>query len=200
MTDPGTASPSETMTETTEPGAGSSGINASQPDYLKSGAVAFWSTAVVTLGLDQLTKVIIVQWSGFRMGMYPPMDGAVVIPGFFNLVYAINYGAAWGILQGYAWVLVALAVVVLALIYFFRKALFMEHPCNRWIFGLLTGGIIGNTTDRIFRGHVVDFLDFTLPYYRWPTFNIADSAIVIGTLWYLLLQIPFPRKGQASAN
>ena len=61
-------------------------------------------------------------------------------------------------------------------------------------FGLLTGGILGNVTDRILHGHVIDFLDFHLPFSlpylfphgRYPAFNIADCGIVIGVILYLL--------------
>ena len=48
------------------------------------------------------------------------------------------------------------------------------------------GGIIGNTIDRVCFGHVIDFLDVDLQFYRWPTFNIADSGIVVGTMWMIL--------------
>ena len=64
-------------------------------------------------------------------------------------------------------------------------------------FGFTHCGILGNLIDRIRVGHVIDFIDihlpFTLPYIlpygRWPAFNIADSAIVVGMLFYLLLSL-----------
>ena len=87
---------------------------------------------------------------------------------------------------------IALAVLVLVLIATFRKDLGIHKTSHQWCFGLISGGIIGNTVDRLFRGHVVDFLDFHLPFYRWPTFNVADSAIVVGTLWYIYLQFRHP--------
>ena len=148
----------------------------------------FWTTLLVILGLDQLTKYAIVGLSDFTLGLYPPFGGKVIIPGFFNLAYAINHGAAWGMLEGYSWVLIAMAGLVLALILIFRKDLGLDRCVNQWCFGLITGGIFGNTIDRLFRGHVVDFLDVRLPGYQWPTFNIADSAIVVGTIWYIYLQ------------
>ena len=148
----------------------------------------FWLILFTVLLSDQVTKWLIVEFSGFALGLYPPFGGVEVIPGFFNLVYAVNYGAAWGMLEGFSWLLISLAVVVLVLIAAFRNELGMQEPVNQVCFGLISGGIVGNTIDRLFRGHVVDFLDFHLPWYRWPTFNIADSAIVVGTLWYIYLQ------------
>lgn len=171
------------MTETTERG---SAVPAGSPPATR--LYRFWLTITVILVSDQLSKWIIVDLSGFKRGLYPPFGGVEVIPGFFNLVYAVNYGAAWGMLEGYSWLLVALAVLVLVLIAVFRKDLALSERPQQWCFGLITGGILGNTIDRVFRGHVVDFLDFHLPFYRWPTFNFADSAIVVGTLWYIYLQ------------
>lgn len=148
----------------------------------------FWMVLVSIFLADQLTKWVVVSFSGFPLGLYPPFGGKEIIPGFFNLVYAVNYGAAWGMLEGHGWLLVGLALVVLALMAAFRRELGLRQEVNQLCFGLISGGILGNTVDRIFRGHVVDFLDFHLPWYRWPTFNIADSAIVVGTLWYIYLQ------------
>lgn len=156
----------------------------------------FWLILLAILISDQATKWIIVEFSGFVLGLYPPFGGLEIIPGFFNLVYAVNYGAAWGMLEGFSWLLITLAIVVLVLIAAFRNELGFQERVNQVCFGLISGGIIGNTIDRIFRGHVVDFLDFHLPWYRWPTFNIADSAIVIGTLWYIYLQFR-PSSGKS---
>ena len=59
-------------------------------------------------------------------------------------------------------------------------------------FGLLCGGILGNLTDRIFRGHVIDFLDFHFGSYIFPTFNFADSCICVGVAIYLLYSLRQP--------
>jgi signal peptidase II len=167
------------------------GTALSAPNYCR-----FWITLSLVFFIDQLTKWVIVDLSGFKMGLYPPFGGVEIIPGFFNIVYSINYGAAWGMLEGYAWLLILLAILVLVVIAVFRDHLGLAMRAQQWSFGLISGGIIGNTVDRLFRGHVVDFLDFHLPFYRWPTFNVADSAIVIGTFWYIYLQfrMPGPKK------
>lgn len=147
-----------------------------------------WITLGVIFLSDQFTKWVIVEWSGFELSLYPPFGGHEIIPGFFNLVYTVNYGAAWGMMEGFSWLLILLAFLVLILVVYFRKDLYLHRPFNQLCFGLICGGIIGNTLDRIFRGHVVDFLDFHTTWYRWPTFNVADSAIVVGTFMYIWLQ------------
>lgn len=157
----------------------------------------FWIILVVVLFADQLSKWVIVSLSGYELGHYPPFGGAVIIPGFFNLVYAVNLGAAWGMLEGFSWLLIVLAMVFLTLIFVFRKDLQLHIPMHQICFSMVSGGIIGNTMDRLFRGHVVDFLDFHLPWYRWPTFNVADSAIVVGTLWYIYLQFRTTKQNQS---
>lgn len=170
------------MMATTEP------QDSAEPSPASTRYQRFWLTLLAILVSDQLTKWIIVEQSGFTRGLYPPFGGMEIVSGFFNIVYAVNYGAAWGMLEGFSWLLIALAVLVLVLIIVFRRELALANHAHQWSFGLIIGGIIGNTIDRLFRGHVVDFLDFHLPWYRWPTFNIADSAIVVGTLLYIYLQ------------
>ena len=159
-----------------------------------------WSILTGIFLLDQATKWLIVHHSGFRLGLYPPFDGKVVIPDWFNIVYAINHGAAWGMLEGYGWVLVLFAFLVLVLIYRFRAELELRRLSGQWCFGLISGGILGNTVDRVFRGHVVDFLDVRLPGYQWPTFNVADSAIVVGIILYIYLQFRPRRTSLSSAD
>ena len=88
-----------------------------------------------------------------------------------------------------------LAFIVLAFIYIFRKQLELEFYNIQIAFGLLIGGILGNLTDRMRIGYVIDFIDVHLPIHvpniipdgRWPAFNIADSAIVIGIIAYLYI-------------
>ncbi|MGA1204266.1 MAG: signal peptidase II [Opitutales bacterium] len=174
------------MTTTEQPGPQAEPVPASA--YL-----CFWAISLGVLFLDQASKWIIVEYSGYPLGLYPPFGGKVLIPGFLNLAYAINHGAAWGMLEGYSFMLVAFAVLVLGLMAVFRHELDLRHSANQWCFGLICGGIIGNTIDRILRGHVVDFIDLRLSGYQWPTFNLADSAIVVGTVIYIYLQFK-PRR------
>lgn len=146
-------------------------------------------TGVGLLLADQISKLWILYGSGFTHGLYPPYGGRVVIPGFFNLVYATNYGAAWGVLSGHVHWLIVFACIALGAILYFRHALELRQPLHQVCFGLITGGIVGNTIDRLWHGRVIDFFDFDLWIYRWPTFNFADCGIVVGTLLYLALSL-----------
>ena len=147
--------------------------------------ISFWGwPALVSLAvfiLDQLTKLYFC--NRFELGN----DVINVIPGFFNLVHYRNTGGAWGMLGGYTWILglISLAAFV-GFIIIFKK----QNKGNRLIaasFALLIGGIAGNMVDRIFRGSVVDFLDFFIGDCHWPAFNVADSAICVSMAALIVL-------------
>ncbi len=159
-----------------------------------------WGLAATILVFDQASKLWIVHGSNYIRGATPPLSGTEVIPGFFNIIYTINEGAAWGLLSGYGWVFVIIAFIVLYGIYRFRAELELRRLPYQIAFGLIIGGIVGNVVDRIVRGHVVDFLDFDLQFYRWPTFNIADSTIVLGAIWLFLYGQFFDRPKPAPDN
>ena len=137
--------------------------------------------ALALITLDQATK----HWvhSRFALG-----DGFSVIPGFFDIRYVQNTGAAWGILQGMGALLIVLSIGMLILLLFGHRHLLEDRPSHRMIQVLLVGGIVGNLVDRVRLGYVVDFLYFYWGEYDFPAFNIADSAICIGVFLYLLSQ------------
>lgn len=147
----------------------------------------FWAVLAAVFLLDQATKIWIHDFSGLSPHVYPPHGGIEVIPGFFAIVFATNRGAAWGMLTGFGIWLAALAIIILAAVYVFRRWLQLGRPAVQLAFGLICGGILGNLVDRLAHGYVIDFLDFHLGFYRWPTFNIADCGIVIGAGLYLFL-------------
>ena len=133
--------------------------------------------------LDQVTKLLVVR------NIEPLAEPRWVIPGWFGLVQWHNTGAAWGAFSNanpFFLALSATAVVVLAVMYHF-KAFAAAWP--RAGFALLLPGILGNLTDRITHGHVVDFLLFDLhvPLARpWPAFNVADSCICVAVFCFLI--------------
>jgi len=154
--------------------------------------------ALVVFVFDQITKLWAAKFSGFPLNFYPPWGGHEVIPGFFNLVYVRNPGAAWGVLAGHVELLAVFALFALGGIFFFRHTLGLRSRFMQVSFGLLVGGIAGNLLDRLLFGYVVDFIDVVLPWgYRWPTFNIADSAIVIGCGLYLWASFQEPHPAPA---
>ena len=142
-----------------------------------------WTIALVTLGLDQLTKSWIVSHLPFPTYGEP---GAIrVIRGFFNLVHVGNTGAAWSLFAGQSVFLASLAVATLVAIFVWRRSLGLRDRLPQISFGLLCGGITGNLIDRLVYGHVIDFLDLHFGSYIYPTFNVADSGICIGVILYL---------------
>lgn len=159
--------------------------------------------AGIVIAFDQLTKWL-VERSLSLNSFYPETSDAIeIIPGFFNIVHLGNKGAAWSI--GADWPLASyllplVAVVALLLLYFFRRQLELHLRYAQIAFGLITGGIIGNLYDRIFRGdgffdgHVVDFLDFNFGGWHFPSFNVADSGITVGAVLYVLASFRSPAK------
>lgn len=142
--------------------------------------------ATVVAG-DQLTKL----WVLKSFSLYESM---VVIPGFFNLTYLMNKGAAFGFLAGQngAWrhylflVLGTVALVVIAIAWFRLRH---GHALYSISLPLIGGGALGNMIDRIRFGSVVDFLDVYIGTHHWPAFNVADSAISIGVFVFFLANI-----------
>ena len=147
----------------------------------RSGLRWLWLSVIVFI-IDQLTKYWTVQY----LDLYQSYQ---ILP-FFNFTYARNYGAAFSFLsdaggwQKYMFALIAI-VVSACLLYFLKQ----NKSSQRWIniaFVLILAGAIGNVTDRLMFGYVVDFLDFDLGFYRWPTFNVADISIFIGAAMIIL--------------
>ena len=129
---------------------------------------------------DQVTKWLVLQNVG--------TDEVIqIVPRVLDFVHVHNTGAAFGMLKdsNLFFILLALAalIVVGALA---RKGAFAGMPA-RIAAALLVSGILGNLTDRLLHGYVVDFLDVILPWYgHWPAFNIADSCICIAAGLFIL--------------
>lgn len=128
--------------------------------------------ALTVLIVDQLTKFWIE--SILNVGQFIPLSS------FLNLVHTLNTGAAFSLLAeqpGWQrWFLISIGICIsLAL-----TISLMIQPSQKdgASFALLIGGAMGNVTDRITRGAVVDWLDFYLYQWHWPAFNVADIAIV----------------------
>ena len=130
--------------------------------------------------LDQVTKWLVLRF--ISTDEFVP-----VIPGFFYLVQVHNTGAAFGMLKDNNLFFMLLATVALILVAVFaRRGAFADAP-SRFGAALLVSGVLGNLTDRILHGYVVDFLDVVLPWYgHWPAFNVADSAICIAAFRFLI--------------
>lgn len=147
----------------------------------------FLAIVGAVIALDQLTKLWVVR----SFVLYESLE---VIPGFFNLTYLTNKGAAFGFLAGQngAWrhyLFLGLGVVALVMITFIWRRLRQAHVLYCIGLPMIAGGALGNLIDRVRLGAVVDFLDVYIGAHHWPAFNVADSAICVGVAFFLLANI-----------
>ena len=146
--------------------------------------------------LDLVTKTCVL-WN------IKPEQPRVVIPGFFDLVHITNTGAAFGSFKNNNTFFVWLSI--LALLFVVVLLLRRHTPPDRWrdvSLGLLLAGVLGNLTDRLLYGHVIDFLlfDLHLPYaHPWPAFNVADSCICIAVICFIIHSFRSDKKPVAPA-
>lgn len=106
------------------------------------------------------------------------IDNINILP-FLNLIYVQNSGAGFGILQDGRFILIPITLAILYGMYKYKDMLLKEYPLAT---ALILGGTFGNLFDRVVYGYVIDFIDVIIINYHWPTFNIADSALVIGVI------------------
>lgn len=136
--------------------------------------------AVVVLAVDQVTKSLAVQ---------DLARGPVHVVGPLSFELGYNTGAAFSIGAGLTLPIIVIAfVLVLILVWFARGTPSLDAAVGT---GMILGGALGNLSDRLFRGHagaVVDFIHFNF----WPTFNVADASIVVGTIVLLVAIVRRP--------
>ena len=164
----------------------------------------YFYASLVVLVLDQITKILAHALLRGR----PPV---VIVPGLFNLVYSRNRGGLFGFFGSWdePWrtlLLTAFPLVAVVAIGLFLAKTTEPDRSTKFGLALILGGAVGNLVDRVIRREVVDFLDVYASAERlaawlverfgtahWPTFNIADSAIVVGAC-LLLLDIVRPER------
>jgi len=146
---------------------------------------SLWIAAAVAIA-DQLTKVWVVATRPFG-------TETEVVPGLFRLVHARNRGIAFGLFGASGGIVqLVLLIVVAGIVAFVAWQLSQSGSDGLagWGLAMVLGGAIGNIIDRIFRGEVVDFLDFYLRIggreHHWFAFNLADSAISVGACLVIL--------------
>lgn len=142
--------------------------------------IVFWFALAIIL-VDQGTKLL--ARAHLRTG--GPLE---VLPGFFDLTYVQNSGAAFGIFRGMTLWLALFSIVMLVMLILFRHHFLTDAFSSHLALGLITGGIVGNLIDRLRWDYVIDFLDFYWKQSHFPAFNVADSAICLGVGLYLLQQ------------
>ncbi len=137
--------------------------------------------AALVVVADQLTKLWVIK------SLY--MGQVIKLTSFLNLILVYNRGAAFSFLasasgwQRYFFTAISI-LAILFILYFIRRNAHQKLFC--WAFSLILGGAFGNLIDRIFYGQVTDFIDFYIGRWHWPAFNIADSAITIGAILFIL--------------
>jgi signal peptidase II len=143
--------------------------------FPKSPIKWLWISALVIL-LDQLAKQI-------AESLLTPHQAVNLFP-YFDWYLTYNTGAAFSFLANAGgwqrWLFTITAIVISAIIFFWIKKLPSEDTTTAISLSLILGGAIGNLIDRIYLGHVIDYIQVWLGDYPWPAFNIADAAISVG--------------------
>lgn len=155
----------------------------------------FITLLILVVLLDQTSKFWIVS----NFSLYETLP---VVPGFFNLTYLTNTGAAFGLLAGQPAVwrqvfFTGVAVVALVAIGFLYRRLRDDSVWYEIALGLVAGGALGNLIDRLRLGSVIDFLDVYIDAHHWPAFNVADSAISVGVCIFMVMSLFFEKKTRA---
>ena len=190
--------------------------DASQPTTASGGGLRCCSGAwfaavalvVVLYVLDQATKLWTAGLGSSRFEwMKLPQhlelgDQIPVIPGVFHWVHFSNTGAAFGVLQDNNGFFIGLSIAALfGLLWSLKRNLF-PGKLNIMAVLLLLSGILGNFTDRLVHGYVVDFLLFDFgfaPFNPWPAFNVADSCICVAVVLLLLASLQEARLAKTKS-
>tara|TARA_R110002072_G_scaffold106341_3_gene231862 strand:- start:639 stop:1148 length:510 start_codon:yes stop_codon:yes gene_type:complete len=149
--------------------------------------------ASMVIVIDQVTEQVVLSY-------IQDNSESIRIAPFFNLVWVGNEGISFGMLQGLPYGQYLISVFALMITGFFFMWLLRSR--SLWMgcaLGLIIGGAVGNTIERLMFGHVIDVLDFHVAGYHWPTFNLTDSAIFIGVVlivFYELFRKPNKHAGQ----
>lgn len=150
----------------------------------------FFLISLPLYALDQFTKWLVLRNIGTD-------EAVTVVPDIFWLVQVHNTGAAFGMMKDNNGFFIGLSLVALvAMVIFWRRGAFED----RWVAvgaALLVSGILGNLTDRLLHGHVIDFLMFDLhvPFASpWPSFNVADSCISVAAVIFVTRSIFEPKQ------
>lgn len=140
----------------------------------------FLIVGLVTFVADQITKVMARAWLEFGNGYGKPVS---VIENFWDWRLSFNTGSAFGLFRDTAGGRILLTIIglgaIVAILWMLRQAR-DDQKRFTWALGLVAGGALGNVLDRILYGKVTDFVVWRYYDKEWPTFNVADVALVIG--------------------
>jgi signal peptidase II len=162
---------------------------------MKKKYVILAAFSLLIVALDQILKVYIHTH-------YQLSESTPIIPGYFNITYVRNLGAAFGFLADShidfrEIFFLSMPPIALTVILIIFRGVPEDDKTQIFALSAVFGGAIGNYIDRIRFRYVIDFLDFHFQdKYTWPAFNIADSAIVCGVGMLLILML-FEKKKEA---
>ena len=134
--------------------------------------------SVLVLFADQASKYAVDRFTS-------PGSFRTIVPGVLNLVHTTNPGVAFGLFADSESpmlppLLVGFSIAVIGLLLWLLATGRAGGWLGEWGLAMILGGAAGNVFDRALRHSVIDFIDFHVGTYHWYTFNLADSAIVIG--------------------
>jgi len=158
----------------------------------RADALVLIGVALLIYVADQLSKALVVANIG--------LDQRVKVVGdVVQLWHARNSGAAFSLFQGSQLLFLVVSVVALGMILYFHRSFRGHSGWLQVVLGLILGGTLGNLTDRLRQGYVTDFVSIGVGDVRWPTFNVADSSIVIG-IGLLVIYLAFVDRMRESAT
>ena len=149
----------------------------------RTGAILWFALALLVILADQASKawandVLAASW--------------IQVTGFFNLVLLRNTGSAFSFLaDAGGWQKLLFSAVAIG-VSAAMAAVIWKHSAEKLApaaAALVLGGAIGNLIDRLMLGSVTDFIDLHIGDIHWPAFNIADSAIVLGGIFFILIEL-----------
>ena len=155
----------------------------------------YFSIAALVIACDRISKILIRRYVELNFGSVP------VVPHFFSLTHVENSGAAFSLFADWPPavrrpLLVSFSIVALAVVCYLLWNSARGFSWNGLALALILGGAVGNLYDRVLYGRVTDFLHCYIGTHSWPDFNLADSAIVVGTA-LLIVELLWGERARA---
>ncbi len=142
---------------------------------------------IIVVAIDQLVKTLIRTGMTYRQSI-------PVIKNVLHISYVKNTGMSFGMFSGMNLVFIIIVTIIVLVIIVFERMGKMKTPAERFFFGMILGGAVGNLIDRYLFGYITDFIDFRI----FPVFNIADSCVCVGA--FFLFIIYFKRQPEEVKN
>lgn len=169
-------------------------LNVNKNDVKKNWLSLGIIVALLVICIDQITKFLSSEYLGFATHQ-------TIFPGF-DLTLRYNTGAAFSFLANASgwqhWFFIGLALIVSACIMFWLKTLDSSEKWEGLGLALILGGALGNLIDRLLYGHVIDFILLYYKQWEWPAFNIADSAITMGVIFFIFSLFKKPKTNDSN--